>query len=165
MIENRTPERPAYRGVDELLAAARVGLRRLEPAEVADELAAGARLVDIRPAWQRAAEGEIAGALIIERNHLEWRLHPHSASRVPAAVAGQRWIVFCSEGYTSSLAAAALRSLGVDATDLVGGVRSWREAGPPVRPGPTRVGQVAGDQPSVDWGDLGGPHVEDEAAH
>ncbi|HEU5269678.1 MAG TPA: rhodanese-like domain-containing protein [Jatrophihabitans sp.] len=164
MTEDRTPE-PRYRSVEELLAAARSGLRRLDPAEALAELAAGARLVDIRPAWQRAAEGEIAGALIIERNHLEWRLHPDSPARAPEAVAGQRWIVICSEGYTSSLAAAALRSLGVDATDLAGGVRAWQAAGLPVQPGPTRVGQMAGDQPSADFGDLGGPHVEDEPAH
>jgi rhodanese-related sulfurtransferase len=156
---------PAYRSVEELLVAARAGLRRLDPAEAVAELAGGARLVDIRPAWQRAAEGEIPGALILERNHLEWRLHPDSAARVPAAVPGQRWIVMCSEGYTSSLAAASLRSLGVDATDLAGGLRQWQSAGLPVQPGPTRVGQVAGQQPSVDFVDLGGPHVEDEAAH
>ena len=164
MTEKATPE-PAYRTVDELLAAARAGLRRLDPAEALAELAAGAWAVDIRPAWQRAAEGKIAGALIIERNHLEWRLHPDSAVRVPAAVPGRRWIVICSEGYTSSLAAAALRSLGVDAADLAGGIRAWLAAGLPVHPGTTRVGQVAGEQPSVDFGDLGGPHVVDEPAH
>ena len=156
---------PRYGGVDELLAAARAGLVRLQPAEAAAELAAGARLVDIRPAWQRAVEGEIAGALVIERNHLEWRLHPESTARVPAAQPGQRWIVACSQGYTSSLAAAALRSLGIDATDLVGGVQRWRADGLPVRTGVTRVGQVVGEQPSVDLGDLAGPHVEDESGH
>jgi rhodanese-related sulfurtransferase len=159
------PAGPAYRSVEELLAAARAGLIRLDPDQAVAELAAGARLVDIRPAWQRAAEGEIAGALILERNHLEWRLHPGSASRIPAAVPGQRWILICSEGYTSSLAAAVLRSLGVDATDLAGGLRGWQAAGLPVQAGPTRVGRVVGEQPSVDAGDLGGPHVEDEAAH
>jgi rhodanese-related sulfurtransferase len=159
------PPGPAYRGVQELLAAARAGLRRLEPDEAVAELAAGARLVDIRPAWQRAAEGEIPGALILERNHLEWRLDPGSASRVSAALPGQRWILVCSEGYTSSLAASVLRSLGVDATDLAGGVRRWQAAGLPTWPGPTRVGQVVGEQPSVDAGDLAGPHVVDEAAH
>jgi rhodanese-related sulfurtransferase len=155
----------AYRGVDELLAAVRAGLPRLEPGEAAAELAAGARLVDIRPAWQRAVEGEIPGALILERNHLEWRLDPRSASRVPAALPGRRWIVVCSEGYTSSLAVAVLRSLGIDALDLVGGVRDWRAAGLPTRAGLTRVGHVVGEQPSVDAGDLAGPHVVDEAAH
>jgi len=156
---------PVYRSVEELLSAARAGLRRLEPDEAVAELAAGARLVDIRPAWQRAAEGEIPGALILERNHLEWRLDPSSATRVPAAVPGQRWILACWEGYTSSLAASVLRSIGIDATDLAGGVRRWRAAGLPTQPGPTRVGQVVGEQPSVDTGDLAGPHVIDEAAH
>jgi rhodanese-related sulfurtransferase len=151
--------------VAELLAAARAGLPRLDPAEAVAELAAGARLVDIRPAWQRAAEGELEGALILERNHLEWRLDPGSASRVPAALPGQRWILVCSEGYTSSLAASVLRSLGIDAADLAGGVREWRAAGLPTRPSLTRVGQVVGEQPSVDAGDLAGPHVVDEAAH
>lgn len=156
---------PRFHSVAELLAAARAGLRRLSPAEAVAEVAAGAKLVDIRPAWQRAAEGEIAGALVIERNNLEWRLHPASATRVPEAVAGQRWIVLCSEGYTSSLAAASLRSLGVDATDLVGGIRQWRADGLPVQAGLTRAGQVVGRQPSVDLGDLAGPHVEDQAVH
>jgi rhodanese-related sulfurtransferase len=156
---------PRYPGVDELLATARAGLVRLQPAEAAAELAAGARLVDIRPAWQRAVEGEIAGALIIERNHLEWRLHPESTSRVSAAQPGQRWIVACSQGYTSSLAAATLRSLGIDATDLVGGVEGWRADGLPVQTGTTRVGRVVGEQPSADLGDLAGPHVEDEPGH
>ncbi len=92
---------------------------------------AGARLVDIRPAWQREREGEIPGALVVERNHLEWRLHPDSDARLPAAVDGQRWVVVCSEGYTSSLAAAALVSLGVPATDLIGGYRAWAACGLP----------------------------------
>ena len=172
MTDHRTTEPPeparpgaAYRTVEELLATARAGLRRLDPAQACTQVAAGARLVDIRPAWQRAAEGEIPGALILERNHLEWRLHPGSATRVAAATPGQRWIVVCSEGYTSSLAAAALRSIGVDATDLIGGLRQWLADGLPVLPGLTRVGQVVGEQPSVDAGELGGPHVEAEATH
>ena len=154
-----------YASVDELLAAARVGLSRLEPAEAAAAVAGGARLVDIRPAWQRAREGEIAGALIVERNHLEWRLHPGSASRLAEAEAGRRWIVACSEGYTSSLASGALRSLGIDATDLVGGVRAWRAAGLPVLDTVTRDERVCGATESLDFGDLGGPDVEDVAPH
>ncbi|HEX2903793.1 MAG TPA: rhodanese-like domain-containing protein [Jatrophihabitans sp.] len=153
---------PRFRSVDELLAAARSRLERLQPAEVA--VAAGARLVDIRPAWLRAREGEIADSLIVERNHLEWRLHPYSAARHPLAVPGQRWVVVCSEGYTSSLAAAALLSLGVPATDLIGGVQAWRAAGLPVQATLTRDERVVG-QCSVGPGDLAGPHVEHEAGH
>jgi rhodanese-related sulfurtransferase len=133
-----------FSGVEELLAAARAGLDRLSVAEAVAAVDEGARLVDIRPAWQRARDGEISGALIVERNHLEWRLHPRSAARLAQARPGQRWIVVCAEGYTSSLAAASLRSIGVEATDLIGGVHAWRAAGLPLVTGPSRVEQVVG---------------------
>jgi len=135
---------PGFGDVDGLLAAARAQLERLSAAEAAASVRDGALLVDIRPAWQRARDGEISGALVVERNHLEWRLHPGSPNRLPQARAGQRWVVVCAEGYTSSLAAAALRSIGVDATDLVGGVQAWRTAGLPLLPGPSRVERVVG---------------------
>lgn len=155
---------PPFADIDELLAAARAGLRRLDPDAAAAAVADGARLVDIRPAWQRAREGEIPGALIVERNHLEWRLHPGSSARLAPAIAGQRWIVVCSEGYTSSLAAAALQSIGVEATDLAGGFQRWRQCGLPVSNTLTRDERVVGEA-SVDRGDLAGPDVEDEAGH
>jgi rhodanese-related sulfurtransferase len=135
---------PEFSGVDDLLAAARAGLDRLSVAEAVAALDDGARLVDIRPAWQRARDGEISGALIVERNHLEWRLHPRSTARLTHARPGQRWIVVCAEGYTSSLAAASLRSIGVEASDLIGGVHAWRAAGLPLVSGPSRVEQVVG---------------------
>lgn len=117
------------RSIDDILAAARARLTRVTPAEVPD----GAVLVDIRPAAQRAAEGEIPGALIVERNVLEWRFDPRSDARLPIA---DRFdlpvVVFCSEGYTSSLAAAALQDLGLGlATDLTGGFQAWKRAGLP----------------------------------
>jgi len=134
-----------FEDVDALLAAARARLERLTATEAAAALAEGsALLVDIRPAWQRIRDGEVPGALVVERNHLEWRLHPRSASRLPQARSGQRWIVLCAEGYTSSLAAASLCSVGVPATDLVGGIRAWRAAGLPVVPGPSQVERVVG---------------------
>jgi rhodanese-related sulfurtransferase len=120
-----------FSSVDELLADARSRLTRVEPTDAADQVAAGARLVDIRPVWQRRRDGEIPGALVVERNHLEWRLDPGAASRVPGAEPGQRWIVVCEEGYTSSLAADALNSIGVPATDVIGGFRAWAAAGLP----------------------------------
>lgn len=153
-----------FDSVEELLDAARADLRRLDPHETAAAVVEGARLVDIRPAWQRAREGEIPDALIVERNHLEWRLHPGSEARHPLAVPDQRWVVVCSAGYTSSLAAAALRSLGVEATDLVGGFQAWREQGLPVADTLTRDEQVVG-LGSVDLGDLAGPDVVDKAGH
>jgi rhodanese-related sulfurtransferase len=130
-----------FSSVEDLLDLARSQLDRLTPAQAVAARAAGALLVDIRPASQRAAEGEIEGSLIVERNHLEWRLHPLSAARLPQAVAGQRWIVVCSEGYTSSLAAASLVSLGIVATDLVGGVAGWRASGRALVPGVSPVAQ------------------------
>jgi rhodanese-related sulfurtransferase len=128
---------PRFSSVEGLLADARSRLARLGPGDAAAALEAGALLVDIRPMWQRVEEGEIPGALVVERNHLEWRLHPTSDARVDAAVAGQRWIVVCSEGYTSSLAADALNSIGVTATDLAGGFHAWAAAGLPTVPGGT----------------------------
>ena len=121
--------------IDELLAAARARLDRPGPQRAAELVARGAYLVDTRPGWQRAREGELPGALLIERNHLEWRLDPTSDARIPQAVDHDvAWIVVCSEGYASSLAAASLQDLGLrNATDLEGGYRAWKEAGLPVR--------------------------------
>lgn len=123
------------RTIDDLLAAARARLDRVAPQRAAHLLAAGAVLVDTRPQWQRSAEGEFLDALIIERNHLEWRLDPASGARIDQAVDRDvRWIIACSEGYSSSLAAASLQDLGLrNATDLVGGFQAWRTAGLPVR--------------------------------
>jgi rhodanese-related sulfurtransferase len=156
---------PRYESVEQLLDHARAGLPRLSPTAAVRAVAEGARFVDIRPGWQRAREGEIPSSLIVERNHLEWRLHPSSSARLPEAVPGQRWIVVCSEGYTSSLAAASLRSLGIDATDLVGGVDAWFAAGLPVVAGPTPVEQISGRGPLMDLGDFGGHDVEHKSAH
>ncbi len=127
---------PGSRTIDQLLAEARRRLRRLGPHQASAAARDGALLVDIRPAAQRAAEGEIPGALLVERNVLEWRLDPASAARIPQARYDLRVIVVCSEGYTSSLAAAALQDLGLnDATDLAGGFRAWQAAGLPVLAG------------------------------
>lgn len=134
-------ERERYGSVEELLADARSALDRLGPAQAAAALEDGALLVDIRPAAQRAAEGEIPGALVVERNHLEWRLHPGSDARVAAAADGQFWVVVCSEGYTSSLAAYALNSIGVPATDVVGGFLAWAASGLPTCAGTTSAGR------------------------
>jgi rhodanese-related sulfurtransferase len=119
-----------------MLANARARLHRLEPAEAAAQVARGALLVDIRPDWQRAAEGGVPGALLIERNHLEWRLDPTSDARIEQAVDHEvAVVVLCSQGYTSSLAAASLQDLGLRrATDVIGGFHAWRAAGLPVEP-------------------------------
>nr|WP_218866731.1 rhodanese-like domain-containing protein [Nocardioides kongjuensis] len=126
-----------YDGVDALLADARSRLDRISARAAFQELVAlGALLVDIRPAAQRAREGEVARwlpALVVERNVLEWRFDPRSDARLPEASYDRRVIVLCQEGYTSSLAADALRSIGIErATDVIGGFAAWREAGMPV---------------------------------
>ncbi|MGY1806412.1 rhodanese-like domain-containing protein [Blastococcus sp. SYSU D00669] len=126
--------RPAgARSIDELLAEARSRLVRVTPAEAAARVARGALLVDIRPAAQRVREGQVPGSLVVERNVLEWRFDPASDARLPEATGYDvEVIVLCSEGYTSSLAADALRSLGLSrATDVVGGFRAWEAAGLP----------------------------------
>ena len=126
--------RPAdARSIDELLADARSRLHRIGPREAADRWADGAVLVDIRPAAQRTREGSVPGALVVERNVLEWRFDPASDHRLPEATGYDvEVIVLCSEGYTSTLAADALRSLGLHrSTDVVGGFSAWVAAGLP----------------------------------
>jgi rhodanese-related sulfurtransferase len=122
------------RTIDQVLADARGRLHRLGPHQAAAAIRDGALLVDIRPQAQRAAEGAVPGALVVERNVLEWRFDPASASRLPQATGHDTHvIIMCSEGYTSSLAAAALQDLGlVNATDLNGGFHAWARAGLPV---------------------------------
>jgi rhodanese-related sulfurtransferase len=117
--------------IEAILSAARARLNRLAAVEVPEALNRGAILVDIRPAAQRAAEGEVPAALVVERNVLEWRCDPTSDARLPEAVDDDvEWVVLCSQGYTSSLAAAALLDLGLRrATDVVGGYQALAEAG------------------------------------
>jgi rhodanese-related sulfurtransferase len=130
----RTTARPrGSRTIEEILGAARGRLTRLSPREAHAAAVAGGLLVDIRPAAQRALEGEIPNGLIVDRNVLEWRFDPLSDARLPE-VSGYdlQVIVFCNEGYTSSLAAAALQDIGLSrATDVIGGFRAWRAAGLP----------------------------------
>jgi rhodanese-related sulfurtransferase len=109
--------------IDTVLENARARLRRLRAEQLPAALRNGAVLVDIRPAAQRAREGDVPAALVIERNVLEWRCDPTSDARVPEAADDDvEWVILCSEGYTSSLAAAALADLGLHrATDVIGG--------------------------------------------
>ncbi len=116
--------------LDALLAAVRRGLDRVEPADLATELARGALVVDTRPAEQRHRDGTLPGAVVIDRNVLEWRLAPSSPHRIQEIGADRRIIVVCNEGYSSSLAAATLQGLGLgQATDLVGGYQAWKDLG------------------------------------
>ncbi|GGV92349.1 rhodanese-like domain-containing protein [Streptomyces gelaticus] len=121
-------------GIDELLEQVRAGFVRVGPREAVAAAADGALLVDIRYAELRERDGLIPGALVVERNELEWRLDPRGSHRVPQAVSHDlRIVVVCDEGYASSLAVASLRQLGLHrATDLIGGFQAWRAAGLPV---------------------------------
>ncbi|MGN9778384.1 rhodanese-like domain-containing protein [Micromonospora sp. H33] len=134
------PPPPGSRGIDEILADARARLRRLDPEEAHVAHRQGALLVDIRPAAQRAAHGTVPGAIAVERNVLEWRFDPRCPARLPRADSYDLpVVVLCQEGYTSSLAAAALQDLGLHrATDVVGGFAAWRIAGLPAL-GPTSL--------------------------
>ena len=132
-----TPRVVTTSSVDDLLAEARATYDRISPRAAYQLLLHGrAVLVDIRPEAQRRAEGEVDPALapvVIERNVLEWRLDPRSGARLPWAAYDARVLVLCQEGYASSLAAAPLVRLGLTgATDVVGGLRAWREAGLPL---------------------------------
>jgi len=132
-------EHPARRGIapggsvtgtvaiDALLDAARQGLDRVQPADLAAEIDAGALIVDTRPIEQRQRDGDMPGALVIDRNVLEWRLDPSSPHHAPGMTdAGRRIVIVCNQGYSSSLAAATLRQLGLQrATDLDGGYQAW----------------------------------------
>ena len=127
--------------IEQVLSAARARLQRLSPDETYEAVAkTDAILVDIRPEHQRAIEGNIPGALVVERNVLEWRFDPASSVRLPVATDHNlQVIVFCSEGYSSSLAAAALQDLGLCcATDMIGGFQAWRATGLPIAP-PSKV--------------------------
>jgi rhodanese-related sulfurtransferase len=113
---------------DDLVDRARHHIERTRPADLEAVAAAGGLIVDIRPEGQRSVEGELPGALVIERNVLEWRLDPNGVHRLPEATSfGLPVVVVCSEGYASSLAAFSLRKLGYHhAGDLVGGYQAWR---------------------------------------
>ncbi|SHG04147.1 rhodanese-like domain-containing protein [Streptoalloteichus hindustanus] len=127
---------------EDLLRAARADLDRITPRGLAElRTREKVLVVDIRPRETRAAEGELPGAVPVERIVLEWRLDPEGEHRLPGVTADTRVVVVCNEGYASSLAAHDLRRLGLTrATDLVGGFRAWKSAGLPV---------VAGGGPPV----------------
>ncbi|MFI6686031.1 rhodanese-like domain-containing protein [Streptomyces sp. NPDC050485] len=127
-------ERTRPVGIDDLLDRVRAGLDRVTAAEAFAEAARGALLVDIRYAALRDRDGLIPGALVVERNELEWRLDPQGSHRATEATSHDlRVVVICNEGYASSLAAVSLRQLGLHrATDLIGGFQAWRAEGLPV---------------------------------
>jgi rhodanese-related sulfurtransferase len=133
--------------IDAMLAEARGDVNRVSAADLPAEIAGGALVVDTRPVEQRRRDGELPDAVVIDRNVLEWRLDPTCPHHIPEVADDDRRIILvCNEGYSSSLAAATLRRLGLArATDLVGGFQSWRRlqaaAGATADPaGPSEIG-------------------------
>jgi rhodanese-related sulfurtransferase len=133
------------RTIDQLLAQVRLRIGRIEPEDVAARLAAGALLIDTRPWEQRSRDGEVPGALVVDRNVLEWRLDPSSPDRLPQVTGYElEVVVLCNEGYSSSLVADTLRTLGLTRTvDVIGGFVAWAAAGLPVVAPDTRSGRAA----------------------
>ncbi|WP_243653452.1 rhodanese-like domain-containing protein [Pseudonocardia endophytica] len=136
MSERASESSAQRRTIADVLADARARLNRPDPTKAAGLVEDGAYLVDTRPAWQREKFGTIPGALWVERNHIEWRLDPTSGARIPEAIDHDvRWVLFCTEGYASSLAAASLQDIGLHrATDIDGGFLAWQAAGLPTVP-------------------------------
>ncbi|UAK29732.1 rhodanese-like domain-containing protein [Nocardia asteroides] len=125
-------------GAGEMVARARARLQRVAPEQAAALQSDGGLIVDIRPHANRLAEGEIPGAVVVERIVLEWRLDPNGEHRLPGLTADTPVVIVCNEGYASSLAAADGLGLGLRrVTDLVGGFRAWKAAGLAVVPGGT----------------------------
>ncbi|MGI8752998.1 MAG: rhodanese-like domain-containing protein [Acidimicrobiales bacterium] len=126
------------RSIDEVVDEERARYRRVDPAAAAALRDDGGLLVDIRPVGLRQRDGEIPDAVIVDRNKLEWRLDPASADRldvVDDATYERPVVLFCEDGYASTLAAVSLRALGLEgATDMIGGFRAWAAAGRPVTP-------------------------------
>ncbi len=126
------------RSIDEVVDEERSRYRRVDPAAAAALRDDGGFLVDIRPVGLRQRDGEIPDAVIVDRNKLEWRLDPASADRlefVDDTTYERPVVLFCEDGYASTLAAVSLRALGLEgATDMIGGFRAWAVAGRPVTP-------------------------------
>lgn len=128
-------------GIDARLAQVREGVKRVSPDQLPALWETGAIVIDTRTEAQRAEQGELPGAIVIDRTVLEWRLDPQSITCIPEVTDYQQVIVVvCRQGCSSSLAAASLRSVGLtNATDLVGGVEAWVAAGHPVDAGPADI--------------------------
>ena len=110
-----------------ILAEARRSLLRVTPEMLSSERENGTLIVDIRPVEQRQRDGDLPGAIVIDRNVLEWRLDPSSEHRIPQVTGYDiRIVIVCNEGYSSSLAAAVLQKLGLhQAVDMIGGYQAW----------------------------------------
>jgi rhodanese-related sulfurtransferase len=134
-VVKMAPGRPLMAAIDNVLEDARRDLNRLQPQQAAEAMKKGALLVDTRPVEQRNRDGEVPGALVIDRNVLEWRLDPTCPAHIQASSSLEATIIImCNEGFSSSLAASTLQRLGLrHATDMIGGFQAWAASGLPVR--------------------------------
>jgi rhodanese-related sulfurtransferase len=136
--------------IDEVLERARARLERVAPSNLEGEMAAGALVVDVRTSEQRGRDGELPGAVPIDLTVLEWRLAPSSRHRELEIPPDGKVILVCSQGFSSSLAAARLQDLGLTrATDLVGGFTAWKSW----KDGATNLDTVASKSDSGDVGE------------
>lgn len=124
--------------VHDLLWDARAMIERVSADDLAAELlgADAPLVIDTRTHTDRCRMGVIAGSIHVPRTVLEWHLDPANGY-AHAAVSGfgDRLVVVCNGGYSSSLAASNLVRLGfTDVRDLIGGVRAWVHHGHPVEP-------------------------------
>jgi rhodanese-related sulfurtransferase len=91
-------------------------------------------LVDVREAWEWAL-GRVAVARHIPLDELRRR-----AGELPR---DRKVVVVCRSGHRSARATRVLRSAGVDAVNLDGGLRAWSAAGLPLVTGGREPGRVA----------------------
>ena len=122
--------------IQKALAEARDRIVRLSPSEAA---ASGGLIVDTCSNDERERDGIVPASVHVPLSVLEWRADQTSEYANPG-LADRRLILLCAHGYSSSLAAARLVDLGIDAGDLDGGFEAWRDAGLPVATAPAPVG-------------------------
>lgn len=80
-------------------------------------------VIDVRSPAEREA-GHIESSIHIPLGHLKER-----AKEIPA---DDTVVVHCAGGYRSSIAVSILQQLGLNAYDLVGGFKAWKQSGLPV---------------------------------
>jgi rhodanese-related sulfurtransferase/GNAT superfamily N-acetyltransferase len=141
------------RTLAELLERASGTIERLSPAEALAAVSDGALLVDIRSDLSRERSGIVPGSIHIPRTVLEWRVAPDSQWQNPSIAADRRLILICDHGFSSTLAAATLVELGLDAADVVGGFAAWQDAGLPMTAAPS-------PPPPSELPGMGSPAVE-----
>jgi rhodanese-related sulfurtransferase len=121
--------------IEAMLSDARSGLSRLTPHDLCAVLTRPDVVVlDTRTPTDRDRFGCIPGSVHAPRTLMEFMVDPDWGYQHPAIDGFDQVLVcVCNGGYSSSLAAASLQRLGFrNATDLIGGMVAWTQAGFPV---------------------------------